>query len=74
MDAVSVIRLALSVLTERVISILALGMACGLACWVMYTPTWDRVVTLGIFVLFAYLVIKNKEHHHVGRKEASEAE
>lgn len=72
MDAVSVIRLALSVLTERLISILALCMACGLSCWVMYIPTWDRVATLGIFVLFAYLVIRNKENHHGTGKETSE--
>jgi hypothetical protein len=64
MDAVSVIRLALAVLSERLISILALGMACGLSCWVMYAPTWDRVATLGIFVLFAYLVIRTKEIRH----------
>jgi hypothetical protein len=74
MDAVAVVRLALSILTERVISILALCMGCGLSCWVMYIPTWDRVATLGIFVLFSLLVIKTKESNHVSRKETSPSE
>jgi hypothetical protein len=70
MDAFALVRLALSVLTDRIISILALCMACGLSCWVMYIPTWDRVVTLGIFVIFSFLVIKTKESSHVSREEA----
>lgn len=71
MDATAIIRLALSVLTDRLISILSLCMACGLSCWVMYIPTWDRVVTLGIFVLFSFLVIRTKEKSHAPREEAS---
>jgi Ca2+/Na+ antiporter len=71
MDAFAIVRLALSVLTDRLISILALCMACGLSCWVMYIPTWDRVVTLGIFVLYSYLVIRTKESSHAPREEAS---
>jgi hypothetical protein len=73
MDAFALVRLALSVLTDRIISILALCMACGLSCWVMYIPTWDRVVTLGIFVIFSFLVIKTKESSHVSREEAPTA-
>jgi len=71
MDAFAIVRLALSVLTDRLISILALCMACGLSCWVMYIPTWDRVVTLGIFVLYSYLVIRTKESSHAPREEES---
>lgn len=73
MDAFALVRLALSVLTDRIISILALCMACGLSCWVMYIPTWDRVVTLGIFVIFSFLVIKTKESSHVSQEEAPTA-
>ena len=53
MDAVAVIRIALSVITGRLIVILALSMSCGLACWCMWGPTWERVVTLLIFVVFS---------------------
>ena len=61
MDAISLVRLALQVLTERVISLSGLVMACFLAGWVMYVPSWERVVGLGIFCLMAYLVIRMKE-------------
>ena len=27
----------------------------------MYEPTWERVVTLAIFVIFSYLLVKTKE-------------
>lgn len=71
MDGLALVRLALSVLTERLISILALSMSCGLACWVMYIPTWDRVATLGIFVFFAYLIIRIKESSYEKREDVS---
>lgn len=58
MDAIALIRIALSVLTDRLIVILALLMSCGLACWVMWGPTWERVVTLTIFVIFSYLIVR----------------
>jgi len=61
MDAVSVLRLALKVLAERVILIIGLVMACFLTAWVMYEPSWHRVAALGIFCLLALLVIPRKE-------------
>ena len=57
MDAIQLVRLALNVVSERVITILGLSMSFALACWTMWGPEWDRVVTLGIFILFSYLVI-----------------
>ena len=61
MNQINLIRIALSVITDRIITILSLIMSCGLASYAMYSPTWDRVAILGIFVLFAYLVIRIKE-------------
>lgn len=58
MDATSILRLALTVLVDRLILILSLGMACGLSCWSMWGPDWSRVATLGIFVLFSLLVVR----------------
>ena len=68
MDAIGLIKIALSVLTDRLIVILALCMSCGLACWVMWGPSWERVVTLTIFVIFSYLVVRINAH---GTQEAS---
>jgi hypothetical protein len=61
MDAASVIRLALEVISDRLITVLALLTSCGLGCWTMWGPQWERVVTLAIYVLFAYLLVNSKE-------------
>jgi hypothetical protein len=61
MDATSVIRLALEVISDRLISVLALLTSCGLGCWTMWGPQWERVVTLAIYVFFAYLLVNSKE-------------
>lgn len=55
------VRLGLEVITDRLITILALLSSGGLACWVMWGPVWERVSTLAIFVIFAYLVVRTKE-------------
>jgi len=72
MDGLKLVRLALSVITDRLITILSLSMSCGLACWVMWGPEWDRVATLGIFVLFSYLVITVKERNNARSNETGE--
>ena len=61
MEAIQLIKLALSVITERLITILSILTSCGLSCWVMYEPTWERVATLGIYVFFCYLILVAKE-------------
>ena len=62
MEAIQLIKLALTVVTDRLITILALLTSCGLGCWTMWNPTWERVATLGIYVVFCYLTITAKEH------------
>lgn len=63
MDAsiIAFIRLALEVISDRLITILALAMSCGLACYTMWAGDWTRVATLAIFVIFSYLVVQTKE-------------
>jgi hypothetical protein len=36
-------------------------MACFLAAWVMYEPSWERVVALAIFNAMSYLLLTSKE-------------
>lgn len=55
------VRLGLEVITDRLISILALLSSAGLACWVMWGPEWERVATLAIFTVFAYALVRVKE-------------
>ena len=64
------VRLGLEVITDRLITIVALLSSGGLACWAMWGPVWERVVTLAIFVLFAYLVVRVKEYKHEVHSES----
>jgi len=63
MDAsiLKTIRLALEVISDRLIIILTLLMGCGLSCWVMWGQGWDRVATLVIFTIFGYALGRAKE-------------
>lgn len=64
MDAaiLKTLRLALAVISDRLISILALLTSFGLGCWVMWGLGWERVTTLAIYTFFAYLLVRTKEH------------
>ena len=63
MDAVALVRLALSVITDRLITILALISASIMCGWTMWNPMWERVSTLAIFVVFAYALVRAKERN-----------
>lgn len=61
MDAVKVIRVALSVLTDRLLVLMGMAMACFLAGWVMWEPAWERVAALAIFAVFGYFFVPKRE-------------
>ena len=61
MEAVAVIRLALRIISDRLITILALIASSIMCGWTMYDPMWERVTTLAIFVVFCYLIVNIKE-------------
>jgi hypothetical protein len=62
MDAVQMVRLALSVITDRLLTILALAGVFVLSLWIMQEPELIRLGTEIIFAVFAYLLIRNKEN------------
>ena len=64
MDAIQIIKVALAVITDRLITVLALLTSFSLGCWTMAEPTWERVCTLAIYVVFGYLVVIAKEKSH----------
>ena len=66
MDAsiLKTVRLALEVISDRLITLFGLSMSFALGCWTMWGPEWERVATLAIFVVFAYLTTKAKEKRH----------
>jgi hypothetical protein len=69
MEAIQVITIALRVISDRLITILALLTSFGLGCWTMWNPMWERVSTLAIFVLFSYLLVRVKERNSDARPE-----
>ena len=71
MDAsiIAFIRLGLEVISDRLITILALAMSCGLACYTMWVGDWTRVATLAIFVVFSYLVVQTKERSYAKQQQ-----
>jgi len=73
MDAVQMVRLALSVITDRLLTILALVGVFVLSLWIMQEPELIRLGTEIIFAVFAYLLIRNKETKH-GRVQQRDRE
>lgn len=67
MDAqmLKVIRLAVMVLGDRLLTILSLGMTFGLALIAMDSPTWERVAIAAFFavVVFIPTAIKERRKH-----------
>jgi TRAP-type C4-dicarboxylate transport system permease small subunit len=76
MDAaiLKTVRLALEVISDRLVTLFGLSMSFALGCWTMWGPEWERVATLQqIFVAFAYLTVRVKEKRNDTGKETSEA-
>jgi len=71
MDATAIIRLALGVISDRLITIIALLTSCGLTCYTLWEGSWERVVTLAIYVVFAYATVTVKEKRNDTRQETS---
>jgi hypothetical protein len=75
MEAVALVRLALGVITDRLLVIIALGLSFSLACWTMYIPTWERLGTMAFFCVFSFALInikdrvKNEKSERLGSKE-----
>jgi hypothetical protein len=69
MEAVQVVRIALNVITDRLLVILALGLSFSLACWTMYFPIWERMGTMAFFSIFSYLIINIKERNQHEKHE-----
>lgn len=61
MDNVKLLRLALSVISDRLLTLCGLVMSFALACWTMEQPTWERLGMSAFFALFSYLLVMAKE-------------
>lgn len=63
MDAntIRLVRLALGVITDRLLTLMALAMTFALACWVMVEPNLMRECMAGFFALFVFIPCAFKE-------------
>jgi len=68
MDVIALVSLALKVISERLLVILCLLLSFGLSCWVMYSPSYERLATMAFFSIFSYLCIRNKDVKHENPK------
>jgi hypothetical protein len=50
-----IVRIAITVLSERLLTILCMSMAFALACWAMWHPENGRLITLGLFAILVYI-------------------
>ena len=66
----AVIRMGLAVLTDRLLTVLALLMSFGLASWAMYAPSMERLQIAAGFGIIVYLPALIKER----RRESSRIE
>jgi hypothetical protein len=69
MDAtfLAIVRVALSVLADRVLTIFALWMTFGLALWTMNDPSLYRIYVAGGFALIVFVPSLLKERKREGQ-------
>lgn len=64
------IRIALELLSERVFSLMAMGMTFALACWAMWEPTYERLGMAGFFAVAVFIPTLRRERARDGKTEA----
>jgi hypothetical protein len=69
-NAVALVRIALSIVADRAISILVLISASVMCGWTMWDPKWERVTAFSIFVIFGYLLVRAREASHAAKSES----
>ena len=74
MDGIALVRLALNIITERLLVVFILLLSFFLCCWVMYDPNWERLAVSFFFSMFSYLVVNSKERYKNESKAESSGE
>lgn len=50
-----IMRVAMDIISMRLLCILAMSMSFLLALWTMYEPSWERMAMAGFFAVCIYL-------------------
>lgn len=56
-----IVRVALEIISMRLLTILAMVGSFLLACWTMWEPTWERMAMAGFFAVCVFLPCINWE-------------
>jgi hypothetical protein len=59
----ALLSLALGVITDRLLTIVALSMTFALATWIMNNPDWLRLCAFGVFCVCVFLPVLYKERN-----------
>jgi len=65
LDGIALVRLALNIITERLLIIFILLLSFFLCCWTMYDPSWERLAVSFFFSMFSYLAINQKVRNNI---------
>jgi hypothetical protein len=72
MDGIAIVRIALAVISQRLLIVFILALSFALGCWVMYLPSWERLTAMAFFCIYSYLCIYTQERIENGKAQASE--
>ena len=56
-----IVRVAMEIISMRLLTILAMVGSFLLACWTMWDPTWERMAMAGFFAVCVFLPCINWE-------------
>ena len=71
---IQLITIALAVITERLLTLVSLGMTFGLAMWIMNNPDWTRFATFAFFAIAVFLpcIFKERKNEHISKRRHQE--
>jgi hypothetical protein len=64
---IRIVTIALAVITDRLLTIISLGMTFGLATWIMNNPDWIRFSVFAFFAIAVFLpcIFKERGNEHI---------
>lgn len=71
-SVIALVRMALAVVTARLLTLMGLWMTFGLAAWAMYAPSMERLYIAGGFAVLVYIPSLTKETRGPKKEPARE--
>ena len=71
-SVIALVRMALAVVTARLLTLMGLWMTFGLAAWAMYAPSMERLFIAGGFAVLVFIPSLTKETRGPKKEPARE--